>query len=80
MSGHCSPNIGSLSGVVEVVVGLVSFGLDYCALEVKGHGLVRRPPDGGSCQHVCHAVGIIPPSCSFWIQDLFGREGAAASF
>ena len=66
--------------MVEVVVGPVAFGLDYRAFEVEGRGLARGSPDGGSCQRVCHATGIVPPSSPFWIRDPFGGEGAAAGF
>ena len=80
MYGGGSPDVGGFGGMVEVIVGPVPLGLDYCAFEVEGHGLARSSPDGGSCQHVCHAAGIVPPSCSFRIRDLFGRESAVASF
>jgi len=80
VNGSCLPDVGGFSGVVEVVVGPVSFGLDYRALEVEGRGLACRSPDGGSCQRVCHATGIVPPSCPFRIRDPFGGEGAAAGF
>jgi hypothetical protein len=61
VNGSCLPDVGGFSDVVEVVVGPVSFGLDYCALEVEGRCLVHSPPDGSSCQRVCHATGIVPP-------------------
>ena len=61
-------------------MGPVALGLDYHAFKVEGHGLVRGSPNGGSCQRVCHAAGIIPPLCSFRIRDPFGRESAVASF
>ena len=66
--------------MVEVVVGPISFGLDYCAFEIEGCGLARCSPDGGSCQRVCHAAGIVPPSCPLRIRDPSGGEGAAAGF
>jgi hypothetical protein len=80
VNGSCSPDVGGFSGVVEVVVGPVSFGLDYCALEVEGRCLVHGPPDGSSCQRVCHATGIVPPPCPFQIWDPFGGKCAAAGF
>ena len=76
--GHCSPDVGGFCGMVEIVVCPVSLGLDYRALEVEGHGLACSSPDGSSCQHVCHATGIVPPSCPFGIRDPFGGECAVA--
>jgi hypothetical protein len=75
-----SPDVAGVSGVVEIVVGPVPFGLDYRALEVEGRSLVRRVPDGGSCQRVCHAAGIVPTSCPFGIRDPFGGKRSVAGF
>ena len=61
-------------------MGPLPFGLDYRAFEVEGRGLLHGVPSGGSCQHVRHTAGIIPPPCPFGIQDLFGGKGAAAGF
>ena len=78
--GSRSPDVAGVGGVVEVVVGPVPFGLDYRALEVEGRSLACCSPGGGSCQRVCHAAGIVPPSCPFRIRDPFGGEGASAGF
>ena len=61
-------------------MGPVAFCLDYRAFEVEGHGLVRSSSNGGSCQCVCDATGIVPPSCPFGIWDPFGGESAVAGF
>jgi hypothetical protein len=75
-----SPNVGGVSGIVEIVVGPIPFGLDYCAFEIEGRSLAHASPNGSSCQHVCHTIGIIPPVCSVRIRDPFGRECAMAGF
>ena len=61
MYGSGSPNVSGFGGMVEVVVGPVPFGLDYCVFEVEGCGLACGSPNGSSCQRVCHAAGIVPP-------------------
>jgi hypothetical protein len=74
------PYVGGIGGVVELLVGPVPLGLDYRVFKVNGCFFAYSPPDGSSCQCVCHATGIIPPSSPFRIWDLFGGEGAAAGF
>jgi len=61
-------------------VGPVPLSLDYHALEVEGRGLACGSPNGGLCQHVGHATGIVPPSCPFGIRDLSGGECVMAGF